>query len=211
MTSITTTLEKLSEGDLRELVLKLASQDKSKTLLASAHQLALAILEHNRAEQEQEKDLARQPGARYMRLKLSTPLPKVASADLQELAKGFSGVRGLEQYRDAEGKFVYHTGKRSHLLPRLHRPRRLRHGPVQLDLLRRRRRREPGLRHERRRPARPADAYPQQHGLHGRPARPARDPDTRRPARHQGLLLRVNAGQDGSSSKPVSGVGTDRV
>ncbi|KAK6854115.1 hypothetical protein PG995_009208 [Apiospora arundinis] len=94
MTSITTTLEKLSEGDLRELVLKLASQDKSKTLLASAHQLALAILERNRAEQEQEKDLARQPGARYMRLKLSTPLPKVASADLQELAKGFSGVGG---------------------------------------------------------------------------------------------------------------------
>ncbi|KAK8879162.1 hypothetical protein PGQ11_000456 [Apiospora arundinis] len=111
MTSITTTLEKLSEGDLRELVLKLASQDKNKTLLASAHQLALAILERNRAEQEQEKDLARQPGARYMRLKLSTPLPQVASADLQELAKGFSGVGGLEQYRDAEGKFVYHTGE----------------------------------------------------------------------------------------------------
>ncbi|KAK8044193.1 hypothetical protein PG993_004217 [Apiospora rasikravindrae] len=89
MTSITATLQKLTEPDLRELILKLASQDKSKTLLASAHRLALSILERNRAEQEQgqDKDPAQQqrPGARYM---LSTPLPKVASADLRELARG---------------------------------------------------------------------------------------------------------------------------
>ncbi|KAK7943535.1 uncharacterized protein PG986_012648 [Apiospora aurea] len=105
MTSITADLNKLTQSDLRELVLKLASQDKSKTLLASAHQLALAILERNRAEQERE---VQEGGARYMRLKLSTPLPKVASADLRELAQGEGG---LEQYRDKDGQFVYHTGK----------------------------------------------------------------------------------------------------
>ena len=110
MTSITADLEKLTPDDLRELILKLASQDKSKTLLAAAHQLALSILERNRAEQEQEKDLGQQPGARYMRLKLSTPLPKVASADLRKLAQGTAGG-GLEQYHGEDGKFIYHTGK----------------------------------------------------------------------------------------------------
>ncbi|KAK8069948.1 hypothetical protein PG994_006564 [Apiospora phragmitis] len=120
MTSITADLAKLSEGDLRELILKLAGQDKSKTLLASAHRLALSILERNHAEQEQAKDLA-QPqqqsggggggGARYMRLQLSTPLPKVASADVGELAIGGTDDGGLEQYRDKDGKFVYHTGE----------------------------------------------------------------------------------------------------
>lgn len=112
MTSITADLEQLTEGDLRELVLKLAGRDKSKTLLASAHQLALAILERNRAEQAAEPDRAQQPGARCMRLKLSTPLPKVASADFRELAaKDATSDGGLEQYRDEDGNFVYHTGK----------------------------------------------------------------------------------------------------
>lgn len=110
MTSIAADLEKLTEGDLRELVLKLASQDKSKTLLASAHQLALAIRERNLAEQAEGLDQAHQPGAHHMRLKLSTPLPRVASADFRELAKG-AADGGLEQYRDADGKFVYHTGE----------------------------------------------------------------------------------------------------
>ncbi|KAK7932007.1 hypothetical protein PG985_002719 [Apiospora marii] len=111
MTSITADLEKLTEGDLRELVLKLASQDKSKTLLASAHRLALAILERNRAEQAEDPGRAEQPGARFMRLKLSTPLPKVASAGFHELPKGATSDGGIEQYRDAGGKFVYHTGE----------------------------------------------------------------------------------------------------
>lgn len=106
MTSIAADLEKLTECDLRELVLKLASRDKSKTLLASVHQLVLSILERNHAEQEQENDLARQSGARYMRLRLSTPLPKVASADRREPAQG-----GLEQYRGEDGRFIYHTGE----------------------------------------------------------------------------------------------------
>ncbi|KAK7992627.1 hypothetical protein PG996_012345 [Apiospora saccharicola] len=113
MTSITADLDQLTQDDLRELVLKLAAQDKSKTLLASAHQLALAILERNRAEQAEKPDRPWRPGARQMRVKLSTPLPRVASADFRELTAkdASSSGGGLDQYRGEDGKFVYHTGE----------------------------------------------------------------------------------------------------